>query len=139
MINDINLSTSSSSSYQSGSSSDDDQGEIYIPCFLRTTIEETPKPKTPSPPLKERIKKESTDTDPDSKYKTEMCRTVTRNKTCTYAQKCRFAHTEDELRPVERPKYYKTKRCKNFDQGYCPYGSRCKFDHIDDLLKSNFE
>ena len=35
----------------------------------------------------------------DPRYKTRMCRTVSSGELCQYADKCSFAHTQDEMRP----------------------------------------
>ena len=35
----------------------------------------------------------------DPRYKTRMCRTVESGELCQYADKCSFAHTQDEMRP----------------------------------------
>ncbi|KAJ3341598.1 hypothetical protein HDU93_004500 [Gonapodya sp. JEL0774] len=73
---------------------------------------------------------------PDSKnkkaelYKTELCRSWEETGTCRYGSKCQFAHSEAELRAVERHPKYKTELCKTFwESGTCPYGKRCCFIH----------
>jgi len=66
-------------------------------------------------------------------YKTELCRSFSESGYCRYGLKCRFAHGEDDLRPVTRHKKYKTEMCKNFIKtGICPYGVRCRFIHEND-------
>ncbi|KAI9193315.1 uncharacterized protein BJ171DRAFT_406843, partial [Polychytrium aggregatum] len=63
-------------------------------------------------------------------YKTELCRSWEENGHCRYGAKCKFAHTEKELRRVERHPKYKTEMCKTFwEKGTCPYGRRCCFIH----------
>jgi len=70
-------------------------------------------------------------------YKTELCRSFEETGECRYGPKCQFAHSEKELRPVDRHPKYKTEMCKTFwEQGTCPYGKRCCFIHTPrDLAK----
>lgn len=64
-------------------------------------------------------------------YKTEMCRSHTEIGHCRYGDKCQFAHSESELRYVQRHPKYKTETCKTFwEEGSCPYGKRCCFIHV---------
>ncbi|KAJ3214128.1 hypothetical protein HDU67_002037 [Dinochytrium kinnereticum] len=63
-------------------------------------------------------------------YKTELCRSWEETGDCRYGTKCQFAHSQDELRIVDRHPKYKTQMCKTFwDKGTCPYGKRCCFIH----------
>ncbi|ORX83972.1 hypothetical protein BCR32DRAFT_201294, partial [Anaeromyces robustus] len=63
-------------------------------------------------------------------YKTELCRSYEETGHCRYGSKCQFAHSESELRHVDRHPKYKTEMCKTFwEQGTCPYGKRCCFIH----------
>lgn len=63
-------------------------------------------------------------------YKTELCRSFEEFGTCRYGNKCQFAHSLDELRPVQRHPKYKTEVCRTFaTTGTCPYGTRCRFIH----------
>lgn len=65
-------------------------------------------------------------------YKTELCRSWEETGTCRYGTKCQFAHSEVELRPVDRHPKYKTEMCKTFwEKGTCPYGKRCCFIHTE--------
>ncbi|CAI2350630.1 unnamed protein product [Caenorhabditis sp. 36 PRJEB53466] len=69
-------------------------------------------------------------------YKTVICQAWLESKTCTFAENCRFAHGEEELRPsVIEPRQnhkYKTKLCDKYTTtGLCPYGKRCLFIHPD--------
>ena len=65
------------------------------------------------------------------KFKTEMCRNWTLG-TCTFAEKCAFAHGTEEIRNKLSFSKYKTKDCKQFHElGFCQYGSRCQFKHRD--------
>ena len=71
------------------------------------------------------------------KYKTEMCRQWSRTKTCSYGQKCQFAHGSQEIIPksAQNP-MYKSKKCNTFHSKHlCPYGLRCKFIHENRSLK----
>ncbi len=46
-----------------------------------------------------------------------------------------FAHTREELRPVQRHPKYKTEVCRTFaTSGSCPYGTRCRFIHQSPTL-----
>lgn len=63
-------------------------------------------------------------------YKTEMCRTYSKNKRCPYGQRCQFAHGANELKDVMRAPNYRTKQCVNWARSLsCPYGDRCCFRH----------
>lgn len=63
-------------------------------------------------------------------YKTELCRSREENGQCPYGSKCQFAHSEKELRNLDRHPRYKTEMCKTFwEKGSCPYGKRCCFIH----------
>ncbi|KAI9364867.1 hypothetical protein DFJ73DRAFT_619839, partial [Zopfochytrium polystomum] len=63
-------------------------------------------------------------------YKTELCRSWEETGHCRYGAKCQFAHSEAELRAVDRHPKYKTSLCKTFwELGSCPYGMRCCFIH----------
>ncbi|VDD88203.1 unnamed protein product [Enterobius vermicularis] len=71
-------------------------------------------------------------TKPES-YKTVMCKGWLEMGGCRFGDNCRFAHGEEELRPikipVDNPKY-KTKLCDKYTKtGVCPYGNRCLFIH----------
>lgn len=67
-------------------------------------------------------------------YKTEMCRSHTEIGYCRYGDKCQFAHSESELRHVQRHPKYKTETCKTFwEEGSCPYGKRCCFIHVPNI------
>ncbi|KAG7671022.1 hypothetical protein Ndes2437B_g04666 [Nannochloris sp. 'desiccata'] len=63
-------------------------------------------------------------------YKTELCRSWEEFGSCRYGIKCQFAHSREELRPVNRHPKYKTEVCRTFaTTGTCPYGTRCRFIH----------
>jgi len=78
-------------------------------------------------------------------YKTEFCRSFEETGYCRYKEKCQFAHSIEELRPVDRHPKYRTEMCKTFwEQGTCPYGKRCCFIHTfkddiknEDLVTNN--
>ncbi len=76
-------------------------------------------------------------------YKTILCKNGT---SCTFGDACKFAHTEDELRPKpeggehQMPmhggsapgtgKAYKTILCKNYiENKACSFGQKCQFAH----------
>lgn len=74
-------------------------------------------------------------------YKTEMCRQFEENGFCKYQNRCQFAHSEEEMRCINRHPRYKTEICKSFwDNGQCAYGKRCCFIHgeVDFLLSLTF-
>ncbi|KAI8916361.1 hypothetical protein EDD86DRAFT_180984, partial [Gorgonomyces haynaldii] len=65
-----------------------------------------------------------------SLYKTELCRSWEETGSCRYGNKCQFAHSQSELRIVDRHPKYKTEMCRTFwEKGSCPYGKRCCFIH----------
>jgi hypothetical protein len=73
----------------------------------------------------------SAQSEPDEKYKTELCKNWVQNGRCSYGSKCRFAHGPNDLinKQIFNPKY-KSKKCEAFHNAlYCPYGARCNFIH----------
>ncbi|KAL1925756.1 uncharacterized protein VTP21DRAFT_639 [Calcarisporiella thermophila] len=73
-------------------------------------------------------------------WRTEMCRTMLEKGHCPYSNKCEYAHSKAELRPIYRPWNYKTKLCRTFhEKGHCPYGKRCHYLHTGspDEIPSN--
>lgn len=69
-------------------------------------------------------------------YKTVICQAWLESKTCAFAENCRFAHGEEELRPslieARQNNKYRTKLCDKYTTtGLCPYGKRCLFIHPD--------
>ncbi|KAJ1566649.1 hypothetical protein HK405_008976 [Cladochytrium tenue] len=75
-------------------------------------------------------KKSEKDAKKANLYKTELCRSWEETGHCRYGTKCQFAHSEAELRIVDRHPKYKTQMCKTFwEKGTCPYGKRCCFIH----------
>ncbi|AOW28024.1 hypothetical protein I503_02475 [Candida albicans SC5314] len=65
-------------------------------------------------------------------YKTELCASFMKTGVCPYANKCQFAHGENELKHVERPPKWRSKPCANWTKyGSCRYGNRCCFKHGD--------
>ncbi|KXS15926.1 hypothetical protein M427DRAFT_305395 [Gonapodya prolifera JEL478] len=70
---------------------------------------------------------------PQSKTKTELCKSWENTQSCKYGKHCLFAHGKAELRSVERPLKFKTELCKNYwRDGICNYGRRCHFIHSED-------
>ncbi|KAM0899166.1 hypothetical protein ACQ4PT_021464 [Festuca glaucescens] len=62
-------------------------------------------------------------------HKTELCNKWDQGA-CPYADRCRFAHGLQEMRPVIRHPRYKTLPCQMFAAASgCPYGHRCHFRH----------
>uniref|UniRef100_A0A2K6WNH8 C3H1-type domain-containing protein n=1 Tax=Onchocerca volvulus TaxID=6282 RepID=A0A2K6WNH8_ONCVO len=74
-------------------------------------------------------------------YKTVMCQAWLESGICNFAENCRFAHGEEELRPCKSPAKnpkYKTKLCDKYTMaGLCPYGDRCLFIHPEASNASN--
>lgn len=92
------------------------------------------------------------------KYKTSLCKHFTTQKTCSFGNKCQFAHGKDELRSVNgmpmhnmnqqqsyqmeqtkgpNPQNYKIVKCKYWHQdNTCRYGSLCTFAHGDEELRT---
>lgn len=63
----------------------------------------------------------------EEKYKTALCKNWNLGS-CTYGEKCVFAHGDLELRKSLGS--YKSVPCKNFSAGYCVYGQNCHFQHV---------
>jgi butyrate response factor 1 len=62
-------------------------------------------------------------------HKTELCNKWEQGA-CPYADRCRFAHGLQEMRPVIRHPRYKTLPCQMVAAASgCPYGHRCHFRH----------
>ncbi|KAI8355603.1 hypothetical protein EDC96DRAFT_446595 [Choanephora cucurbitarum] len=69
-------------------------------------------------------------------FKTEYCRNWDEKGVCRYGKRCRYAHGQEELRPILRSNQYKTKICRAFhENGTCSYGIRCTFIHRMDEEK----
>ncbi|CAB55123.1 C3H1-type domain-containing protein [Caenorhabditis elegans] len=66
-------------------------------------------------------------------FKTSLCLSHKRGKTCIYGEACKFAHGVHELRcqqTTRNHRNYKTVLCDKFTTtGYCKYGARCQFIH----------
>ena len=76
----------------------------------------------------------------EAKYKTEMCKNLRETGHCKFGSKCKFAHSEDEVRNKTHINlHYRSKKCEQFfEQGYCPYGSRCQYLHTEDSYAEIF-
>lgn len=60
-------------------------------------------------------------------FKTRMCKNYKNSGVCKFADRCSFAHGQDELKEV-------TVMCKNYATGTCKYGRKCQFAHgYDDM------
>jgi Zinc finger C-x8-C-x5-C-x3-H type (and similar) len=74
------------------------------------------------------------------KYKTEMCKNLRETGSCKFGSKCKFAHSEDEIRNKTHINlHYRSKKCSQFfEHGYCPYGTRCQYLHTEDSYTEIF-
>ena len=95
------------------------------------------------------------------KYKTVLCKHFGQNGTCSYGDKCQFAHGFQELKnsgdissitndnssmnknktkAAPNPSNFKIVKCKNWEtSGNCKYGSVCTFAHGDTELRTKSE
>jgi hypothetical protein len=113
-----------------GSAIQEKQHNINSSLFLKSIWEEIPKDSM------KRVDEDS-DTkggfDRDRKahlYKTEKCRSFEETGQCKYGDRCHFAHSDGEMRHIQRHPRYKTEVCRSFwEKGSCPYGKRCCFIH----------
>ena len=67
-----------------------------------------------------------------------MCKNWIEIGVCRYANKCQFAHGDQELVEKSQPinAKYKSKTCTTFQEKlFCPYGKRCLFRHEDRTLE----
>jgi len=85
-----------------------------------------------------------------NKYKSVLCKHFGQTGTCSYGDKCQFAHGYQELknssssfnqndgkRQPANPSNFKIVKCKNWDQnGSCKYGSVCTFAHGDTEVRT---
>ncbi|KAK0422072.1 hypothetical protein QR680_007346 [Steinernema hermaphroditum] len=78
-----------------------------------------------------------------SVYKTMQCEAFRNSGECTFGDRCRFAHGEEELRRRHQPQRineqkFKTKFCNKIEEyGSCPYGAKCLFIHPGDNVDKN--
>ncbi|KAI6190506.1 C3H1-type domain-containing protein [Aphelenchoides bicaudatus] len=65
--------------------------------------------------------------------KTALCRNIIENNTCSFGDRCYFAHSADELKPKPTNSKYKTVNCTAYmENNSCPYGEKCHYIHADD-------
>mmetsp|Transcript_1200 Transcript_1200/g.3721 ORF Transcript_1200/g.3721 Transcript_1200/m.3721 type:complete len:357 (+) Transcript_1200:88-1158(+) len=89
--------------------------------------------------------------------KTRLCTKWQTTGSCPYADRCNFAHGDQELQkavgtpeedvnyaynhvnPMQKKSNYKTRICMNWQQnnGHCSYGARCNFAHGMEELRSS--
>lgn len=92
-----------------------------------------------------------------NKYKSVLCKHFGQTGTCSYGDKCQFAHGFQELRNTgtsnmvgiqenkvtkqpPNPSNFKIVKCKNWEtNGSCKYGSVCTFAHGDTELRTKSE
>ena len=79
---------------------------------------------------------------PGPNIKTVMCKNWTETGTCSYGDKCTFAHSEEQIRSSREQKIisqnplYKTQLCKMFsEEDFCELGDNCHFAHGSDELR----
>jgi hypothetical protein len=101
----------------------------------------------------------------NNKYKSVLCKHFGQNGTCSYGDKCQFAHGFQELKntnigmgmqpnlsmsqnsnegqktkSIPNPSNFKIVKCKNWETtGTCKYGSVCTFAHGDNELRTKTE
>jgi len=99
----------------------------------RWTIDRTKKPGLPFKPAQTRHTEKK-----QSLYKTELCTNWTLTNTCTYGNKCHFAHGIDDLAPRTRLENFKTQPCcdpAREGSRRCLYGSRCNYCHPGEAIR----
>ena len=111
------------------STKDTIQSAMDALCIDARFTESSTESSTESPTQSNRADSEpSTLTIQDDKYKTVLCTHQLNKQHCFMGDKCRFAHSIDEVR--KRNPKYKTKPCIRFIQdGYCPFGIKCRYIH----------
>jgi len=72
-----------------------------------------------------------------SLHKTELCTHWTLTSTCSFKEKCYFAHGIDELKKRSRGGNYKTQPCVEcpIQEGRCLFGSRCTYCHPGEAIR----
>lgn len=93
------------------------------------------------PKRRGQLPKCNTQANQSGRYKTELCRQWEELGFCEYADRCLFAHGEEEIKPLpNRHPKYKTEKCVAFhEQGFCSFGPRCSFIHTKPDPKSIIE
>ena len=79
---------------------------------------------------------------PPDNIKTQMCKNWTETGSCSYGDKCSFAHSEEQIRSgreqriISQNPLYKTQLCKMFaEEDFCELGNNCHFAHGSDELR----
>jgi len=76
---------------------------------------------------------------PRMKLKTTLCRSVNEGVPCKFGERCRFAHSKNELRQRKVNPRFKTRPCREFncmdpDNYLCYHGEVCSFHHqVEDM------
>lgn len=76
--------------------------------------------------------------DKTSLFKTELCTNWMLTNSCTYGNKCHFAHGVEDLKPRMRVENYKTQPCCDpAREGCrkCMYGRRCNYCHPGEAIR----
>jgi hypothetical protein len=73
-------------------------------------------------------------------YKTELCRSWTMKKQCSYGNKCHYAHGVEDLRERKRIPTFRIQPCIDTVSGTgnvpCSYGNRCNYAHPGQTLRA---
>ena len=79
---------------------------------------------------------------PGDNMKTVMCKNWMELGTCSFGDKCTFAHSEEQIRNGKEQKIifqnprFKTTLCKQYSEGeFCELGDNCHFAHGPDELR----
>jgi hypothetical protein len=71
-------------------------------------------------------------------YKTELCRAWEKHGSCSFGNKCNYAHGTKELRDRVRVTTFHIQPCVDSvtQKGQCGYGKRCNYAHPGDMMRA---